>query len=452
MTQQRFLELITLQEHNLKRSPATMRLAILLVCSLVNHCRSDNAIKASTASRESNPAITPQQARSHVYQEAMPQLSVRDDLVKRSPVEDDHVHEVIFAVQQRNMDQILSALHDVSDTDSPNYGHHWSNEQINALTINPEGRDAIVSYLHSNGASVTSESLYGDYITATAPISVWGRVLDTKFYVFHQRQSRGKIVQLVRAEAYSIPVELERHVDCVLNTIEMPPKYARMGVRHEAPREMMERNANGHFKTSGYSYGYILPTDLRRYYNISTNKGSNSSTQAAFSTNEDWFNPADLATFQTFDNIYLRQPALIHPNGHASSNSADLLPYGDWGEGNLDIQFLIGVSRGSPTTYWHHYFGLARWLVSMRNMVVPNQVLSISYGCDEVYMTESEYRVFEIEAIKLSLRGTTILAASGDDGASSYEARGGLLSKCGYRPLFPASSHYVVAVGATSVS
>ena len=429
-----------------------MLLAIVLVCSLVSHCRSNNAIEASLVSKETNSATTIQQARSYVYQEAMPRLSARDDIVKRSPVEDAHMHEVIFAVQQKNMDQILSALHDVSDTDSPNYGHHWSNEQIAALTFNPEGRDAIISYLHSNGASVKSESLYGDYITAIAPVSVWGKVLDTKFHVFHQRQSRGNIVQLVRAEAYSIPVELEKHVDCVLNTIEMPPKYAKMGVKHEAPREMMESNIKGHFKTSGLSYGYILPTDLRRYYNMSTNKGSNSSTQAAFSTNEDWFNPNDLKIFQTFDNVYLRQPALIHPNGHASSDAADLLPYGNWGEGNLDIQFLIGVSRGSPTTYWHFYNGLARWLVSMRNMIVPNQVLSISYGCDEIYMSLSEYRVFEIEAIKLSLRGTTIFAASGDDGASSHEARGGLLSKCDYRPIFPASSPYVVAVGATSVS
>ena len=219
-----------------------MLLPIVLVCSLVSHCRSNNAIEASLVSKETNSATTIQQARSYVYQEAMPRLSARDDIVKRSPVEDAHMHEVIFAVQQKNMDQILSALHDVSDTDSPNYGHHWSNEQIAALTFNPEGRDAIVSYLHSNGASVKSESLYGDYITAIAPVSVWGKVLDTKFHVFHQRQSRGNIVQLVRAEAYSIPVELEKHVDCVLNTIEMPPKYAKMGVKHEAPREMMESN------------------------------------------------------------------------------------------------------------------------------------------------------------------------------------------------------------------
>eukprot|EP00607_Mallomonas_marina_P005417 CAMPEP_0182440460 /NCGR_PEP_ID=MMETSP1167-20130531/87082_1 /TAXON_ID=2988 /ORGANISM="Mallomonas Sp, Strain CCMP3275" /LENGTH=465 /DNA_ID=CAMNT_0024634429 /DNA_START=920 /DNA_END=2317 /DNA_ORIENTATION=+ len=51
--------------------------------------------------------------------------------------------------------------------------------------------------------------------------------------------------------------------------------------------------------------------------------------------------------------------------------------------------------------------------------------------------------LFNLEAMKLSLRGVTIVAASGDDGAA-----GG--SGCGaYNPMFPASSPYVVSVGAT---
>lgn len=50
--------------------------------------------------------------------------------------------------------------------------------------------------------------------------------------------------------------------------------------------------------------------------------------------------------------------------------------------------------------------------------------------------------------------GVTLVAASGDDGASSSRARsvadGGLgASYCGYAPQFPASCPYVTAVGAT---
>ena len=49
---------------------------------------------------------------------------------------------------------------------------------------------------------------------------------------------------------------------------------------------------------------------------------------------------------------------------------------------------------------------------------------------------------FNIEALKLSVRGVTIVASSGDYGVNYKD-------QCGYFPLFPASSPYVVAVGAT---
>jgi subtilase family serine protease len=49
-----------------------------------------------------------------------------------------------------------------------------------------------------------------------------------------------------------------------------------------------------------------------------------------------------------------------------------------------------------------------------------------------------------------SVRGVTILASSGDDGAVSTSAAGNPLA-CGYNPSFPATSPYVTAVGGTMV-
>jgi subtilase family serine protease len=48
------------------------------------------------------------------------------------------------------------------------------------------------------------------------------------------------------------------------------------------------------------------------------------------------------------------------------------------------------------------------------------------------------------------VRGVTILASSGDDGAVSTSAAGNPLA-CGYNPSFPATSPYVTAVGGTMV-
>ena len=53
--------------------------------------------------------------------------------------------------------------------------------------------------------------------------------------------------------------------------------------------------------------------------------------------------------------------------------------------------------------------------------------------------------------MKLGLMGVTLLAAAGDDGAPGYDVRDGDLT-CGYHPIFPATSPYVTAVGATQVN
>ena len=65
-------------------------------------------------------------------------------------------------------------------------------------------------------------------------------------------------------------------------------------------------------------------------------------------------------------------------------------------------------------------------------------------------MSDAEKEAFNTEAIKLSVMGVTIVAATGDDGAVGLDA--GYHGDCGYAAVFPASNPYVTAVGATSVS
>lgn len=69
---------------------------------------------------------------------------------------------------------------------------------------------------------------------------------------------------------------------------------------------------------------------------------------------------------------------------------------------------------------------------------------------------------FNLEVCKMGLRGLTVVVASGDDGVANYGkfissenylihfiAARNNQSACGFTPSYPATSPYVLAVGAT---
>ena len=413
-----------------------LTLRIIAACWIATSCRGDNNLRRLDTTSST-----------HVYMDSMPELKSRSDLINKSPLHKEHVHEVIFVVQQQNMDELTAILHDVSDPESPNYGQHMSGEQITSMTMNPIAREAVVNYLHASGAIVTAESLDNEFITAKAPIRVWEKVLNTEFFTFQQEQIDGDIEEHIRAEEYSIPLELYEHVDCVLNTIEMPIRLTTKPVSYEVALPSPKK---GRFAAQTTYHGYVTPPVIRSYYNLSDNQGSDSSTQAIFGGRFDYLVSNDLAKFQSLDDIEIDQPA-IDINGHIVTDISEVPAGSDCGEGNLDTQYIIGVSHGSPTTYWSWQVSLAGWLIAVADTIDPPLVLSISYGGNEKFISPAEYRVFSRMAIKLGVRGITIVVASGDDGAVNFEARGNL-GKCGYFPVFPASNPYVLSVGATSVS
>ena len=383
----------------------------------------------------------------HVFKESIMRLSSRSDLIKKTPLPDHYVHDLIFIVQQMNLDELERVLHDVSEPASPNYGRHWSGEQVQALTYNPEARDAIVTYLHANGATVTSETLGGEFISAKATLSVWKKMLKTEFFMFHQRQRNGDIHQLARAHEYSVPKELDNHIHHVINVVELPLVVSSGPTIIHRPSDPIEENE----KTSGFHEekvklnGWILPANLREYYHLEEVYGNELSTQSACGFNQDYYSPRSLAYFQKNMTNQPLQPALLK-GGFVSED-----PNLDYGEGNLDIQYIMGVSPRSPTTYWHSPFGIFTWLVSISETINPPLVLSVSYGADESTTSKGTHDAVNILAMKLGLRGVSIFAASGDDGAHSYKANDNP-SGCGYDVIFPAGSPYFTAVGATAVS
>jgi subtilase family serine protease len=157
---------------------------------------------------------------SHVFKEKIAGVG-RLDFARQSRISPETIHEIVFVIKQRNIEELTAILHDVSDPKSINYGMHKTRQEVKDLTENPISRDVVVSYLRSTGATIVSETLDGQYVTANGPIRLWEDIFHTEFFMFHQTQDAHRN-KLVRAEHYSIPAELDQHVHSVFNTIQMP--------------------------------------------------------------------------------------------------------------------------------------------------------------------------------------------------------------------------------------
>ena len=129
----------------------------------------------------------------------------------------------------------------------------------------------------------------------------------------------------------------------------------------------------------------------------------------------------------------------------------------DCTEANLDVQYAIGCSPPGRTRLVAPEFQYLGGVDPILDLIQhlsrdsrPAPVVTISYGTSEDLIDQDHLESFETEVKLLTLQGVTIFAAAGDSGVHSREAAENSAS-CGYSPLWPASSPWVTAVGASVV-
>lgn len=392
-------------------------------------------------------------------------------------------HEVIFAVSQNNLEQLKDKLDDISNPFSESYGQHLTREQVGSLTSNPEGLQLLHTFLrtHYPDAHVISETMYGEYVTVTAPVAAWEHMFNTKFKIFGRPKfekqnklessmgidsSNGSdgsdgsdgMEYVLRAEEYSLPEELYDHILGVFKVADFPlvPKRRRVLTASQgspsSPSQTMSTEAVER-ELSNPPIPSVTPQLLNNIYNIDSNIGHEYASQAVYETIEQVVSKADLVTFLDHFGIYNSSVVdhIRNVGGHYIKERC--VDSNMCGEANLDIQWMMAISRNSPTWIWHSNTSesMTEWITNVATSLNPPKVFSISYGIREDAMPPLLMSTFNIEAQKLSILGITIVVSSGDDGVADQVAGKHQLGAkgCAYNPDWPSSSPYVLAVGAT---
>ena len=398
----------------------------------------------------------------HAYREDSPGLSSHEDVVKGQRAHASTSHDVVFIAKHRNMDELTRILHDVSDPTSQNYGNHLTRDEIYDLTFNPEAHEEIIAYLKAAGAAVSVVETTSEHITARAPIGIWERMLDTEFYSYTLPQSvvdiattdstnTANLHTFVRTEKYSVPLALDSHVAFVMNTVQLPQlRSSKTPLFKVDPRDLKVELTKFGEETELYA-SYVTPQLINNIYNIDSNVGHPRATQAAYETVQQLFSPEDLLQFQQTFKLPIRETNASYGGHLATAAFCKASGYTICAEGNLDIMYMLAMAD-TPTIHWYSDLPMAWYLFDLLNSPKrPPLVISMSYGSEERYLSESEFTTFENSAKKLGLMGVTILVASGDDGAAPQVARRDI-TKCRYMPSYPTSCPYVISVGATQVT
>ena len=361
-----------------------------------------------------------------------------------------------FAVKKRNLDVLQAVFLNVSDPLSADYGKFWSREQISQLTANPQAMQKIASYLASHAIDIVSQTRDGGYITAQGKVSVWEKMFSTQFYEFRHKHWNNENIK--RALEYSLPKELNGHVEFVFDIVDFPlPKKGGAIVKPFLAKEASSSSAaaakNGiSAQAIFYNGGEVTPEVLKSTYGIVNSTGSSLASQAVFSTTGQTFSPSDLTAFQTAFDIPHQSIAAFTGEGHVRDDACTYMSEGIeyCQEVNLEMQYLMSTALGVPTTSYYTDDSLLKWIKAVSDISDPPKVFAISYGAPELYVSAYYIDAFNAEAMQLGVMGVTLLVASGDDGAPGYDVRDGDLT-CGYFPVFPATSPYVTVVGATQV-
>ncbi|KAI1786407.1 family S53 protease [Ganoderma leucocontextum] len=346
-----------------------------------------------------------------------------------------------LALVQGNVAELERKLYDVSTPSSSNYGKHLSKSEGSI--------DAVNGWLKENGVTAKTISATGDWLSFEVPVSKANELFDAEFSVFKHDDTG---MEAVRTLSYSIPAELQGHLDLVHPTVTFPNPKGQLPV-FQTPVHSTSSVQNFSTRAVPSSCSHrITPTCLQAIYNIPSDAATQSLNWLAVTGYlEEYANQDDLATFlNEYRTGIPSDTTFTLQTLDGGSNTQD----SDAGiEANLDIQYTVGVATGVPTVFIsvgdQFQDGDLEGFLDVVNFLLdedaPPYVMTTSYGQNENTISRKLAQNLCNAYAQLGARGVSVLFASGDGGVAGSQS-----ASCSkFVPTFPSGCPYMTSVGAT---
>ncbi|KAI0663984.1 family S53 protease-like protein [Cubamyces menziesii] len=398
---------------------------------------------------------TPLDASSTSFRVREQRQAVPRGFTEVGPAPQDQTLSLRLALAESNPSGLIDALYSVSDPDSASYGHHLSKEQVEQY-VAPQAAtvQAVNGWLKENGLTSTTLSPAGDWISVSVPVAKANQMFNTNFTVFRNTATGAEVV---RTLAYSLPEAIEPHVDLVYPTVSRRRAYRRNDDSFPAPKS----DAISGKQTAYHNVVALASSDaspcvnntniacLQELYKIPATPATNKTNTLGVSG----FHGGAVDSQYVQDFLEMYRPD-VNPPANYSYYSIDGGDPNDPGisEGYADLEYTLGLATGVPVTYYFVGINItdgdlsglldeANALLALDN---PPQVLTTSWNVfDEsdisFALTDKLCRAYA----QLGARGTSILFASGDNGAGCSP------DNTQFEPKFPLNCPFVTAVGGT---
>jgi tripeptidyl-peptidase-1 len=170
---------------------------------------------------------------SHVVHEERDEIPSR--WIKRDRVPAHAKLPVRIGLTQSNLDNAHEHLFDVANPDSPNYGNHWTSEQvIDMFKPADETIDSVREWLVRSGIDKDSITLSGNkaWLAFTATAERMEALLHTEYFEFEDAATGGI---MPACDRYHVPKHIQEHLDYITPGIRLLAPF-------EKPKEREKRS------------------------------------------------------------------------------------------------------------------------------------------------------------------------------------------------------------------
>lgn len=242
---------------------------------------------------------------------------------KRSRVQEHRKLPVRIGLAQSNLDEAHDHLMKISDPSSPDYGRHWtSDEVINFFRPSDDAFHSVTQWLTEHGIKDVTHSDNKAWLAFDAPASTVEALLHAEYYEHHDSLTGGV---MPACDEYYVPEAIRHHIDYITPGIKlmapmkaeaegkMRTKFKRNALRtHQstpvrtAPRSpklpgMLKQTTASNATTSlnVTSCGTLITPDcISALYDIPPgNKSDPSNTLGIFEAELQWYDQYDLDLF-----------------------------------------------------------------------------------------------------------------------------------------------------------